>query len=154
MKRIWIPALAAILAWTAGCNGGSSTGPSGSGPTGGTFTATVDGVAWTADVVTAVRQSGVVVVTGADASVFSVQIVFSESSASPIPIDDTTQANGVVNDNLEFWATTLPGGIGSIEVAELTPAGARGTFSFTTGPNNSATPAVRTVTQGTFDVSF
>lgn len=93
MKRIWIPVLATILAWTAGCNGGSSTGPSGT-PTGGTFSATVDGVAWTTDVVTAVRQSGVVVVTGADASVFSVQIGDHAARGNRHDRGDRTHARG------------------------------------------------------------
>lgn len=155
MKSIRIPALAAILVLTTGCNGSSSTGPAGGGPGGSsTFTATVDGVAWTADVVTAVRQSGVVVVTGADASVFSVQISFLDTSGSPIPIDGTTAANGVIQENSVFWSTALPGATGTIEVTELTSAGVQGTFSLTTGANSSATPAVRVITNGTFDVTF
>ena len=153
MKRIAIPVLAAVLALTAGCNGSSPTGPG--GPVGtATFTATVDGVAWTADVVSAVRQSGAVVVTGADATPFSVQISFLEGSGSPIAISDSTPANGLVNDNLVFWATAAPGGTGSIEVTELTASGVKGTFSFTTGVNNAETPAVRVVTGGVFEVEF
>jgi hypothetical protein len=152
MKRIWLLALAALLSGTVGCNGGSS----GSGGPGGssTFSATVDGVDWTAEITSAVRQSGFVVVTGADPSPFSIQISFSEGSSSPIPIDETTEANGVVHDNSVVWATTVAGGTGSIEVTELTSAGVKGTFSFTTGANNSETPAVRTVTNGTFEVEF
>ncbi|MEZ5065922.1 MAG: hypothetical protein R3B81_14405 [bacterium] len=154
MKRIWTPILAAILAVTAGCNGSSTTGPTGPGPSGGTFTATVDGVDWTASFASAVRQSGVVVLNGSDSAGFSIQVIFSEGSSSPIPIDDTLQANGVVNEGTGYWDTTMPGGIGTVNVTELTTAEVRGTFSFTTGVAGGETPAVREITNGTFDVSF
>ncbi|GJM44001.1 MAG: hypothetical protein DHS20C21_08430 [Gemmatimonadota bacterium] len=154
MKRFWIPGLVALLALTTGCNGGSSpTGPTG-GTGMGTLTATVDGVDWTAPIVSAVHMSGAVVITGADASVLSVQIQFLDTDSGTIAVSPSTPASGTVQQTGDIWSTSASGGTGAIELLEFTATGARGTFSFTTGTHNSASPTERLVTNGTFHVTF
>lgn len=121
----------------------------------GSVTATVDGSAWTASFIQAINNSGVVGVGASGPS--GITIGFGFVNAGPGSYDVTTSsgASGTVSEGIgNVWTANSGFGSGTIVVTSIDTNGMSGTFSFTAALSAGTGAATRSVTNGSFDVSF
>jgi len=156
----WV-ALVALTLSLAGCGGDDGpAAPAGTGnpnPGTGTMTAFIDGVSWSAVVTTGINQGGIVAIGGSNLNgLLAIGLAFAGTMEDTYPIGPGLIANGnVIGMAGGSWIASSTSGSGSIVVQSLTATGVSGTFSFTAPATVAGTtPAVRTVTQGTFNVPF
>src|SRR5689334_20799260 len=163
MRRIAFVKLFAALAFAAACGGGSSdsTGPTQTTNlvTNGSFSAVVNGTAWSAVGRVAVNQSGSLLVVAAVSGtyVFSFGIgPFSGPGTfsfvyAPLA-NPPTASQAIVSLGSQTWATSAQGGTGSITITTFSAGRVAGTFSFD-APSAGSGGALH-VTNGSFDVTF
>ncbi len=119
----------------------------------GTMSASVDGVAWSAIEVQAVRAGGRRNA-GSDLALLAVAFAF-QGVAGTYDLGPGHAATASVSDLSNIWAANDLQGSGTITVTTLTATRTAGTFSFTAPASpNSGPPATRVVTNGVFDVTF
>lgn len=156
----WV-ALTVLTLGLAGCGGDDDpvapAGPGNNNTGAGTMTALIDGVAWTAVATTGVNQSGIVAIGGSNlGGVLGIGLGFAGTMADTYLIGPGHIGNGNVTSLAgSGWVASGGNGNGTINVTSLTATRIIGTFSFTAPATVAGTtPAVRVVTQGTFDVPF
>lgn len=136
-----------------GGNNGGNNGGGGSN----TFSATVDGVTWTAVAVQAINNAGVLGVGASDAGGdFSIGLGWVDTGASSYTFAQGVIANAtVIGTDGTSWQAMGDDGSGTITITSLSSEAVAGTFSFT-APRLSGTgdPMTRVVTNGTFNVDF
>jgi hypothetical protein len=142
--------LAMVLLFAA-CSSDSPTENHDNGA--GKFAARVDGQTWSAEFVEALYIGNVFSVSGNDGDL---NITLSVAAQGTGTYDLTAgSAAGVIAEGSDAWYAVGLGGSGTITVTSLDAHGAKGTFAFTGGPvPGGGTTGTRTVTQGTFDVTF
>ena len=154
-------ALMLMLIMPACGSDGNPGSPSGSGGGGGsslspgTMTATIDGVAWTGTINTAVVANGSLIVSAAVSPTSS-----GIALASPAQVGTQTVGSGsavtavllanVTSPSSESWLAAGPTGSGSMTISTLTATSATGTFFFTLVPN-PGTGQNRVVSNGAFN---
>lgn len=149
-------ALLLVALSTLACSSGDD--PTGPGQTSGTFTATVDGAPWNGQIVpTATLNNGFTFsVQGvADGIEIGLSVNLTQNTV-PGTVDLTAGSTGAqISEGSEVWYAVGLGGSGSMTIQTLTSDRATGTFAFVAGPvANSASGGVRTITNGSFDISF
>lgn len=153
----------------AGCGGGGGgpSGPGGGGDgDGNTFTAVIDGVAWTSDeaAVTVTGNStpnraGTLIISGFQTSSnrgLSLAIsFFSGPAVQPLGVNTITTpgGSGTVMVLPDSWLTPMSGAAGFVTLTERSATRIAGTFNFTATALAAATPAERVVTDGAFDIT-
>jgi len=164
---MYLKQLTVLSVLLAAC-GGSNTGPSGGGI--GTFSATIDGVAWVSDA-SAVQVTGNQTVPGTQLILgtkingqdyVNVTLALGYISATgtyPLGVNQGTTAggSGAVTAQqggvLGLWNTGFSGSAGTITITSLTSTRMAGTFQFTAPPAlGSSATGNRVVTNGVFDV--
>jgi len=167
-RSIRLLMLSAALGTLAAC-GGSGTGPSGNGI--GTFTAVIDGVAWSSDNISLQVSSGgtvpgTQVITGSKltggqnyiALILTLGYI-SAPGTYPLGVNQGVVAGGSAilssqtGSVLGIWNTGFSGSAGTVTITSLTSTRMAGTFQFTAPPQlGSQASGNRVVTNGTFDV--
>jgi len=143
-----------LLFGLATCGGNSGLTDLDASLPSGTMSASVDGVAWSAIEVQAVRAGGVVTIAGSDLALLAVAFAF-QGVAGTYALGPGHAATASVSDPSNIWAANDLQGSGTITVTTLTATRTAGTFSFTAPASpNSGPPATRVVTNGVFDVTF
>lgn len=154
-----VPILMALFLVVAGCDSNDDGGDDNNNgnPFGnGSVTATVDGNSFSAAIVVATFQSGVLGI-GATKTVTGgtvqeqINIAIPNAAEGTYPVSLTNPVSIVYSTGSLAGATGYAGSSGSITIDELTDQGASGTFEFT-GVNNAQETV--TVTNGQFSVSF
>lgn len=146
-----------LLTLAAACSsGGGPTEPESAGDS---FKADVDGLAWNGFI-----QESSTYYDGLTFSLLGIQngieIGLTVNTSHPdavVPgtVDLTDGFTGAhVNEGDETWFPTGEGGSGTLTITELSTGGAKGTFSFVAGPLGGSATGTRTITNGSFDVSF
>lgn len=148
LRKGGLGAIALLLA--AGCGGDSPTDLI---PTG-NMAATVDGGAWSAAHVEAVRSGGTVAVSGADVALIAVGFAFPDQGPGTYDIGPGEGSVANVTEGGNSWSANTFQGSGTITVASLTADAVAGTFAFTADFSVGTGSGTRTVTNGTFNVSF
>lgn len=161
MRRAWLLTVALLAA----CGGSSPTDPDdGDNGGGNSFSATIDGSAWT--------SAALYIVTATNTSTIPGGLVFSGTmgvnparslamtldrikgpGTYPLGVNTGTTAGGtltMVNGSVSWW-TALNGHSGSITITSLTSSRVKGTFTATLTPLAGGTGTVQ-VTNGKFDV--
>lgn len=172
MKRPLGMALLVLGLVAVGCGGGGDGGggPTGPPPPGGgnTFTATIDGTAWSSDknliMVTGpnpANHQGTLVISGYQASTQrSVQLFLSfiiGPATQPLGVNQGTNPGGTANVLVvtDSWLTPLSGKAGTIQITARTDKRIAGEFNFTAdGILPGMTPPTRTITNGKFDITI
>lgn len=164
-RRLEVASIAVALL-AAGCGGGDSSGPGGGGQDGNTFTARIDGQAWSASggtisvsgSPTPTRQ-GTLVVSGAETAsgiVLLLSVSFIVGPATQ-PLGVNTGSNpggsGSVSSGAKLWMTPFDGASGFVTFTARTSNRIAGTFHFTARANPGTSPATTTVTEGAFDIT-
>lgn len=167
-----VPVVAALMALTVACGGGSPTSPSGGGEpnvvlSNGFMNARIDGARWDA----ARLQAGVsgaglpspVLTVGGDSDPRATGIGIAVTVPHAVGTHTIGATPALVtfqlaqNGSEALWAAGLVfGGSGTVTLTTATSARAAGTFSFTAAEIAGArgVPARRTVTNGVFEVTF
>lgn len=156
MQRRLFLAMSALLVSTA-C-GGSSSDNTATGPTNNnsarSMSAKIDGASWIATTVGAGVANGIAILAASNGT----QTV--GLSFVPIVGTQTMTPTGIVIGSVtigsQMWqATGTTGSSGTVSVTTATANHLVGTFSFTAPAfTTGATPAIRQVTAGAFDVTF
>lgn len=144
-------ARAGVAAAVAACGGDGPSGPS----TVGSISATIDGQAWSAATMSRARSGNGVVISGTGQGL-TVNLVVTISEPGTVVIEPGLNLTNLnVSEGTQAWIASGALGSGSITFNTLTDAGAAGTFAFTGELSaGSSSIATRTVTQGTFQVTF
>lgn len=160
---------ASLLSGLLGLGCGSDGGPAGPGSNngGGTgFTARIDGQAW-ASSASAIQVTGnpsnpgpgQLTISGIDLntgrSVLLILAFVSGPGTYPLGVNVLSTPGGTGSAVVagSSWLTPLSGAAGSVEITARTATRIAGSFSFTADAIGGATPAQRTVTDGTFDIT-
>ena len=168
-----IPTLAALLALSVACGGGSPTSPSFGSPTltpvtvssvrltRGTVSATIDGARWestTASGITSGFTGGIVYISGTGLGSASVLNITTRLAPGTYTIGGSPSVGCHFSESFALqWSASLwhSGSSCTVTVTAATPTRVAGTFAFTAVaaiPGSTLTPATRTVTNGAFDV--
>ena len=129
------------------------------------MSAVIDGVAWNAITVLALKTplpnnpTGVVAVSGTNAfSGAYIEIAFGvPATVGTHTLGSNSIANAALQipNNRDQWVSTTAGASGTITLSTLTATGATGTFSLTLVPlPNTTTRGNKVVTNGVFNVTF
>ncbi len=167
----WIAALGFVAAGCGGSSDPAAPAPPGGGTGGGTgggntFTATIDGTAWTSDanVITVTGSSspthaGTMIISGYETSsgtTLSLTLSFiGGPSTEPLGVntDSTPGGIGMVIKAPASWTTPYSGDAGTITVTTRTATHIAGTFQFTAANTLNAADT-KAVTGGSFDITI
>jgi len=156
-----------------GCGDDGGNGPSGTDPdddTGGnTFSATIDGSAWRSDAnlvqltgpaAGAPTREGTLIISGYEtSSARSLQLILSfiiGPATQPLGVNTASTPGGMGGIVIapDLWQTPLSGQAGFVTITDRTDKRIAGTFNFTAEALAGATPPMRVVTNGAFDVTI
>ena len=151
-------AVAAMLGLLTACGGDGGSGPNGGNAS---FTATIDGTAWTsAEASTNVTgsASGTFSIVGSEVSGNSAKYLtltlynIGAPGTYPLGVSGTIAGGiavvGTSGPSSSSFTTPLSGDAGSVTITDVSSTHIAGTFSFVAG----VAPTIRTVTQGSFDL--
>ena len=165
MRRIAIMNSLAVLGFAAACGGGSdSTGPTQTTNlvTNGSFSANVNGTAWSAVGRVAVSRSGTLLtiasVSGTYVITFGIGPFSGPATFSLVyaPLANPPSASqAIVLLGSQAWGTSVQGGTGTVTITTYTASRVAGTFGFD-APSAASSGAGGTlrVTNGSFDVTY
>lgn len=144
------------------CGGSSSTAVGGTSVPllNGTFSATIDGSAWSAEGRVAVTRGPANSLIIAAASLgrslsFTLFNASAPGTFSLVYSNATTLPSfAILASAGSAWTTNTTGGTGSVVVTTLTTSRVAGTFSFTAPPSPGQGTTTAHVTGGTFDVTY
>ena len=175
MKVVAVGLVCAVLA--VGCGGSdTATSPSPSSgspsagvpgsalPNHGTLTATIDGVRWTATLITQpIRSNGpggtALTLSGSDLTTTVTIGISPLGSSGTYSTGPSVATNVELQDRAGIWAANNLKGTASIALASISvPSAAsfaaKGSFSATVVGGTNASPASRTITGGSFDITY
>jgi Family of unknown function (DUF6252) len=156
VRRVVIALLLASPVVLASCGGGDdATGVN----TNGTYTATIDGSAWTANGVgSAASAGGIFTLTGVQtgSATGMTMTLYSIGAPGTFPLGvGPTVVGGIasVTQGSSIWSTPLSGAAGTVTVTAVSPTRIAGTFAFNAPPLIGQTvTSTRAVTSGRFDI--
>jgi hypothetical protein len=141
-----------------------ATNPGGAFPNHGTMTATIDGVRWTASLITQpIRVNGPggpqVTLSGSDLTTTVTVSISQLGAAGTYRTGPSTATNVQLQDRQGIWAANNLKGTATIVLASISPAtatafSAKGTFTATVVGGANASPASRSITGGSFDITY
>jgi len=144
-----------LLALAPACGGSEPTGPDGDGLPNGSFSARVDGSNYTATVAIVAQVTGGIVSIGTtNAAGQSIGFAWVDAGPNTYTVGSTSPTNGSYSFTGSGWAANVAGGSGSIIVTTKTANRVAGTFSFVMVPTSGAASGNKTITQGSFDLTF
>jgi hypothetical protein len=151
MRRGGFWTAAAVLATSCGGGGETPTGPGT-----GSLTAQVDGAAWRASRgVAATRAAGFIGVGGTASDASSISFAFPDTGPGTFAVASSNGTNGSYVKSGQGWTAAFGnGGSGTITVTTLTTSRVAGTFSFVAPGISGGAAGNKTVTNGSFDISF
>lgn len=160
MTRVWIPCVVGAAMLAVSCNSSSSggTGPTTNLVTNGTFSATIDGAAWSPFGQVVVRRvTNNTLGMTAISSTYGMTVALNGISG---PGTFNVGANGlqgsqilVVKGSSGSWVSNNPGGTGSMTFTTFTSSHVTGTFSFDAPPISGSGAALHVV-NGVFDLTY
>jgi hypothetical protein len=144
--------LVGSLLVAAACGGDSTTGPG----TTGAMSATIDGAHWTSSLGAAASHASGAYGVGGSNSSFTLGIGFADTGVGTYEVSATSPTNLIVTQQGgAAWVANVTGGSGSVTVTSVSATRITGTFNFTAIPlPNSGATGNRTITNGTFDITF
>jgi len=136
----------------AACGGDSTTGPG----TTGAMSATIDGAHWTSSLGASATHSNGAFAVGGSNNDFTMAIGFADTGVGTYDIGQLSPTNAILNQQGgAAWVANVTGGSGSVTVTSVSATRITGTFNFTAIPlPNSGATGNRTITNGTFDITF
>jgi len=158
MRRITTFLLVLLATLSAiSCSSDSPTDPGDdpSGPGTGSFTAQVDGQAWSATTRSATHINGTLSITGVAASQRTIFIGIANVTTPgtfQLTQGNPNAAIASVIEGAAIWSSSLPVGSGTLTVSVLTATRVAGSFTFTGVPATPSATGTRTVTSGQFDL--
>lgn len=141
---------ALLLGTLVACGGDSPAGPDlGTGP----LSAKVDGAAWTAAAAFATNSGGFVAVGASNLAGEGIGFALQGSTTGTYTIGPSIPTNANLTIGSNVWTAGPGTGSGSVVIATLNSTHVAGTFTFEV-VSATGTPATRSVTEGSFDISF
>ena len=137
-----------MLTGLAACSDNSPTAPDPDG----TLTATIDGVPWSAQTVSAVRSGDVIGVGASDFDQTGLGFAFEDNGPGTYTIGPGEVNNGLYNVGAAGWNATAFQGSGSIVVTTATDTRVVGTFEFEAVSVGQTPETTVSVTNGVFDL--
>ena len=144
--------LTGSLLAAAACGGDSTTGPG----TSGAISATIDGAHWTSSLgATTSHSSGSYGIGGSNSDA-TIGLAFPDAGVGTYDIGQLSPTNVLLTQQGgATWVASAIGGSGSVTVTSVTASRIVGTFNFTLVPlSGSSATGNRTITNGTFDITF
>ena len=150
----------AALTLAVACGGSDSTEPTQTTNqlTNGSFSATINGTAWSAAGRAAVSKSGTIVAIAAVSPTYTISFALSPLTApatfnlaylnSSASLAIVSQASG------QGWTTFAQGGTGTVVVTTYTASRIAGTFSFDAAATSGGATGIMHVTNGAFDITY
>lgn len=137
----------------AACGSDSPAGPNAGGN--GNMSARIDGESWSSVMEQVSFSAGAIIVAGADGAGRAIGMGWREEGVGSYTIGPGELANANFTSGAALWNASAQQGSGTVVVTARSPNRVAGTFSFTLEPvpNTDAT-GTRSVTQGTFDLTF
>lgn len=126
-------------------------------PGGGTLSALIDSVAWTADVVSSNGVTGNMIFVAASDTTdhLAIDFGFLDADLGIYTVGEHEITVATIHDLAGgSWAANNKQGSGEITITTVNSRGVAGTFWFTAPTSNGATPATRVVTDGVFEVEY
>jgi hypothetical protein len=145
----------------SGGSGSASSGGSGGSSSVGTFTATIDGAAFSASSgLSAQLTNNILSIGGGDSrTLFSLAVTINRGvgtySTGVIDPQNVVVSTLTVPGSAASWGSSATAGRGTVTVASFTSTTASGTFSLTLDPTpGTGATGTKTVTSGSFNVTF
>lgn len=144
-----------LLALAPACGSSGPTGPGGNTLTNGTFSAQVDGASFNATVaIVGQVTGGIVSIAASNQAGQSIGFAWVDAGLNTYTVGSTSPTNGSYSFTGAGWAANVAGGSGSIVVTAKTSNRVAGTFSFVLIPTSGTASGNKTITQGSFDLTF
>jgi hypothetical protein len=151
-SAIGVGATAMMLGLLVSCGGDGGSGPNGGDAS---FSATIDGSAFTALAASTVAQisnQGNFAIVGGNSTGTSITLILYSIGAPgtyPLGVSGTVRGGlATVGSSSSSFSTPASGTAGSVTITQVSTSHIAGTFNFVAG----ASPVTRTVTDGTFDL--
>jgi len=139
------------LAALAACGGDDD--PTGPVLTQGPLSARVDGATWTAATAFATNSGGFVAVGASNLAGEAIGFALQGSTTGTYTIGPSIPTNANLTIGTNVWSAGPADGSGSIVITTLNATRVAGTFAFEV-VSGTGSPAMRSITQGTFDIDF
>ncbi|CAN5872865.1 hypothetical protein BH23GEM9_BH23GEM9_07390 [soil metagenome] len=153
--RLRIPVLALLLVAIASCGSDGPAGPNEpGGAVNGTFTARINGAAFSATFIVPAMTAGSVSAIGASAAGRSMAFAWLDEGPGTYVIGTAVGLNANLTMDGNMWTAVAGSGSGTLVVATRTANRITGTFTFTMNPPAGTSLGPRSVTDGAFDVTF
>lgn len=149
--RALLPVILLLVPAACGSDGPSEPNPPGA--PNGTMTAMIDGVAWSATIITPGITGGISAIGGSDGG-RTLAWAWVESGTGTYQIGGAVGFNANLTVAGGTWVANNTGGSGTLVVTTRTASRVAGTFSFTMTAGSGNASGTKTVTQGTFDITF
>jgi len=142
-----------LLALVAACGGGDGpTGPG--GLINGTFSARVDGSAFNATSATVLVNGNITSIGAGNAAGQGMGFAWVDAGPGTYAISTLSPTNATYTITGGGWVAGVTGGSGSVVVTTRTATRVAGTFSFVMVPSSGTASGNKTITQGSFDLTF
>jgi len=151
MRAVVTTLLTILLA--VGCGSDGPTGPETPGPANGTMSARIDGTQWTASTITPGITGGISAIGGSDGT-RTLAFAWVEAGTGTYQIGTAVGFNGNLTIAGGIWVANGSAGDGTLVVTTRTSDRIAGTFSFVMTAGSGGASGTRTVSQGTFDITF
>ena len=154
MKFTRVLACAVLCVTVAACSDDDGTN-NGGDDEGNTMSATIDGIAWNANLaVQGTYQGGALVIGGTNTNQRGINIAIPQISQTGT-YDAGPGFNAVVTYNIgqQAWVTSNVGGTGTVTVTQLSATHVKGTFSVT-AVGASGAVGTKVITNGKFELDF
>lgn len=149
---------ACVVFLTTGCGSNNST-DTGGPPGDAGLRATIDGQAWVSNFANATAgANGIFAISGSslNASVTGMSLVLyyiDKPGTYPLGVGGSVKGGlGVLSGGGASWATPLSGSAGTVSITSVSATRITGTFAYTAPPQTGQSTAIRTVTNGQFDL--
>ncbi len=151
VRRSLQPVVATLLLVALVACGGDD--PAGLNVTAGPLSARIDGVVYTAVSAFAVNSGGIVGVGASNLSGEGLGFAFQGSTTGTYTIGPSIPTTANITFGSDVWSAGPGTGSGSVVVTTLTTTRVAGTFAFEV-VSTTGTPAMRSITEGTFDITY
>lgn len=147
--------LALLIPLAIGCGSDGGTGPAGGTLVNGSFSARLDGATFTPSAAAVINSSGIVSIGAGNASGRTIGFAWVDGGTGTYAVGSGNATVGTHTYQGHTWSASAIQGSGSITVTTKTLTRVAGTFSFVLQPDiASGASGTRTVTQGSFDLTY